>query len=129
MPGKPTRRPLEQSVRVDIARVYDEVEPDRYRVLVDRLWPRGVSRAAGRFDVWLKDIAPSTELRRWYGHEPEKFPEFSRRYREELAQLPARAVLDQLRDQAAAHDVLLVTATHDVGRSAAAVLRDVLGGR
>jgi DNA-3-methyladenine glycosylase len=70
-------------------RVYDEPAPDDgYRVLVDRLWPRGVSRERARLDEWAKDIAPSDELRRWYGHDPEKFDEFARRYRDELDAQP-----------------------------------------
>lgn len=93
-------------------------------MLVDRVWPRGVSKEAAALDDWCKDVAPSTELRRWYGHDPEKFAEFAKRYRAELA--GASAALDDLR---ATHGLLtLLTATRDVERSQAAVLAAVLAG-
>ncbi len=70
---------------IKIKRVYDEPEKyDNFRILVDRLWPRGLSREKAKVDLWLKDIAPSDELRKWFGHEPEKWAEFKRRYFEEL---------------------------------------------
>ena len=70
---------------IDIARVYDLPQPDtRFRVLVDRLWPRGVSKTDAQVEHWARSIAPSTELRRWYGHDPDKWKEFQRRYRAEL---------------------------------------------
>jgi uncharacterized protein YeaO (DUF488 family) len=112
---------------VNIARVYDE--PDAHagrRVLVDRLWPRGVAKAEAPFDEWMKDVAPSPELRTWYGHLPERFDEFSRRYRAELGDGAAKKALDQLRTEAQDGHVVLVTATRDLDRSGAAVLRDVL---
>jgi uncharacterized protein YeaO (DUF488 family) len=97
-----------------------------HRVLVDRLWPRGIAKADAPFDEWAKEVAPSTELRRWYGHEPEKFDEFARRYRAELAVPPAEESLARLRLQAQRSGVVLVTATRDVPHSAAEVLLDVL---
>lgn len=112
--------------RVGIARVYDEPRPGTSRFLVDRLWPRGLARADARFGVWLKDVAPSMELRKWYGHEPERFDEFRLRYRNELARGPARAALGTLRDAALTAPVVLVTATRDLERSGAAVLQEVL---
>ncbi len=116
-------------MRVRIARVYDHLDSGgTYRVLVDRLWPRGISRATAPFDAWVKDLAPSGELRKWYGHDPEKFAEFARRYRAELEQEPGRGALDELRDQARSRDVVLLTATRDLPRSGAAVLMDVLVG-
>lgn len=76
--------------RYDVKRVYDAVSADDgYRVLVDRLWPRGVSKERAQLDEWCKDVAPSAELRRWFGHVPERFAEFSERYRAELAGDPA----------------------------------------
>ncbi len=70
---------------IKIKRVYDEPEKDdNFRILVDRLWPRGLSKEKAKVDLWLKDIAPSDELRKWFGHEPEKWAEFKRRYFEEL---------------------------------------------
>ncbi|MDZ4857951.1 MAG: DUF488 domain-containing protein [Candidatus Hydrogenedentes bacterium] len=68
-----------------IKRIYElPVREDGARVLVDRLWPRGVSKKKAKLDLWLKDIAPSTELRKWFGHDPDKWPEFKKRYRAEL---------------------------------------------
>ncbi len=69
----------------EIRRAYDEPTKGTYRVLVDRLWPRGVTKEKAAVDEWAKDVAPSADLRRWYGHEPEKFSEFARRYRRELS--------------------------------------------
>lgn len=80
-----------------IKRVYDEpAKSDGYRVLVDRLWPRGLSKERGAIDLWFKSIAPSTELRTWFGHKPERFEEFTARYREELQQNPALSELKEL---------------------------------
>ncbi len=113
---------------VAVVRVYDD--PGREsgtRVLVDRVWPRGVSKEAVRLDLWLKDVAPSTELRRWYGHEPSRFAEFGRRYEAELGEPPAAEALGRLRDIASAGRLVLVTATKDVEHSQAAVLAGLLG--
>ena len=82
-------------------RIYEPVdERDGYRVLIDRLWPRGVSKTAAHLDEWAKAIAPSTELRHWYGHDPAKWEEFQRRYAEELDNPEAQAVLDALAKRA-----------------------------
>nr|WP_275419250.1 DUF488 family protein [Acrocarpospora phusangensis] len=79
-----------------IKRVYDEVDPgDGFRVLVDRLWPRGVSKEEAHLDLWLKDVAPSTELRTWFGHRADRFAEFSARYVDELDGNPAVDTLRQ----------------------------------
>ncbi|MGG1946650.1 DUF488 family protein [Trinickia sp. NRRL B-1857] len=76
--------------RIDIARAYDEPGPDgRIRFLVDRMWPRGVSKASLGIEAWLRDVAPSTELRRWFGHDPARWEEFQARYRAELDANPA----------------------------------------
>jgi uncharacterized protein YeaO (DUF488 family) len=121
MPGRPN---------FEIRRAYEDVGPGGgYRVLVDRLWPRGVSKEKAAIDEWAKDAAPSDELRRWYGHEPEKFAEFARRYRAELKAPSAKAVLTGLHATATKSSVVLVTATRDVEHSGAAVLLDVLDGR
>lgn len=126
-PGEP--RSEQAPVKVTIARVYNHTKlPGTKSILVDRLWPRGLSRADATFDTWLKDVAPSTELRRWYGHVPDRFDEFAYRYRRELTESPAREALRQLRELASASDVVLVTATKDLERSAADVLCDVLAG-
>jgi len=101
-------------------------DDDGARVLVDRVWPRGLSKNAACLSHWEKDVAPSTELRQWYGHKTDKFPEFRRRYEAEL-QDPARAAaLDRLRILAAAGPLTLLTATKDLSHSQAAVLVDHL---
>jgi len=128
-PGSPdaTRTTARRGPRtITLARVYDEPETGATAVLVDRLWPRGLAKHHAPFGEWSKDVAPSTELRRWYGHAPERFTEFDRRYRKELRRPPAKEALRKLREQAAASNLVLVTATRDVERSGAAVLRDVL---
>ena len=112
---------------VGVRRVYDDAAADDgVRVLVDRVWPRGVRKDALALDLWLKDVAPSTGLRKWYGHVPEKFTEFRERYREELATSSARAALDHLRALANESTVTLLTATKDVEHSQAAVLAELL---
>jgi uncharacterized protein YeaO (DUF488 family) len=113
---------------VEIVRVYEDAGRRRgeRRVLVDRLWPRGVSKEVIDYDEWTKDVAPSSELRRWYGHEPARFSEFSRRYRRELAKPPAAEAVDCLREVAARRQLVLLTATRDVEHSGAAVLRHVI---
>lgn len=115
---------------IAIRRVYDEGPDDgAYRVLVDRLWPRGFTKARAAVDEWAKDVAPSTELRRWYGHEPERFDEFARRYTDELSRPPAAEVVARLRQTASETRVALVTATKDVEHSGAHVLLNVLSTR
>ncbi|MHB1447362.1 MAG: DUF488 family protein, N3 subclade [Acidimicrobiales bacterium] len=122
----PEQSPLER-VQVEIARIYDDAEGNSAgRILVDRLWPRGISRTGAPFGQWLKDVAPSPELRKWYGHVPERFTEFSRRYRRELKRSPAQEALDHLREQARTARLTLVTATRDIEHSAAAVLKTTL---
>jgi uncharacterized protein YeaO (DUF488 family)/DNA-binding MarR family transcriptional regulator len=123
--GFPSETPGKPSVKV--ARVYDfSGSSGPSVVLVDRLWPRGLSRADAPFENWMKEVAPSSELRTWYGHRPERFTEFARRYRRELRQDPAKGTLSQLRQLAEGGGVTLLTATKDVDRSGAAVLRDLL---
>ena len=118
------------SYSVNIVRVYDDPgrQGDEYRVLVDRLWPRGQSRDAIDRDEWAKDATPRTESRRWYAHDPERFAEFSRRYQAELALLPGADVVSKLREASKGRQLILLTATRDVEHSAAAVLRDVIVG-
>ncbi|WP_416343703.1 DUF488 domain-containing protein [Isoptericola peretonis] len=111
---------------MEIRRVYDDPGPDDgLRVLVDRLWPRGRSKADAHVDEWLKDVAPSSGLRRWFGHDPSRFDEFARRYRVELDHNPAVAELVSLvRD----HEVVtLLYGARDERHNQAVVLRDVLG--
>ena len=114
--------------QVRLGRVYDDRSSgDGTRVLVDRLWPRGLKKDAGKVDEWVKAVAPSDELRRWYGHEPARFAEFRRRYRAELQGGEQAGALRHLRDLAAAGPLTLVTATRDVEHSQAAVLAEQLG--
>ncbi len=111
--------------RVLLKRAYAAAEAaDGTRILVDRLWPRGVSRQKAALDDWMKDIAPSTELRQWFGHEPSRWVEFQRRYKAELRQHGTD--LDRLRGIAAKGTLTLVYAARDEAHNDAVVLRDVL---
>ena len=113
--------------QIRVRRAYDPPSPDDgARVLVDRIWPRGLRKDAARLDEWAKDAAPSTELRKWYGHDPAKFSEFRRRYLDELSGRAQRKELGRLRALAAVRPVTLLTATRDVELSQAAVLAQVL---
>lgn len=108
---------------VNVRRIYEEpLETDGTRVLVDRLWPRGLSKEKARLDQWCKAIAPSPGLRKWYAHDPELFEEFSRRYRGELQTPQAAEALDHLRVLAEHGPLTLLTATTDATISEAAVL-------
>jgi uncharacterized protein YeaO (DUF488 family) len=112
---------MEQDVRA--RRVYEEPEPDDgRRVLVDRLWPRGLSKDKASLDEWLKAVAPSDQLRRWYGHDPDKFAEFERRYQAELKDPERADALGHLADEVTTGPVTLLTATGDLQRSQAEVL-------
>lgn len=102
---------------------------DGYRVLIDRLWPRGVSKAKARLDAWEKDIAPSRELREWYGHDPAKWPEFRRRYTRELRAPAAEAILDALVRRAQRGRVTLVYASKAADISDVVVLEQLLKRR
>ncbi|MBG6078176.1 MULTISPECIES: DUF488 domain-containing protein [unclassified Polaromonas] len=97
---------------------------DGNRILIDRLWPRGVSKADLAVTQWMKEIAPSTELRQWFGHDPARWDEFRRRYRDELHR--NAGLLGQLRSLARAGPVTLVYSAHDQAHNDAVVLRDVL---
>ena len=112
---------------VRVRRVYDEpAGDDGARVLVDRLWPRGLTKARADLTEWCKEVAPSTELRRWYGHDPAKFEEFVSRYRAELEQPERATALQHLRDLAEDRPLTLLTATKHPDISEAAVLADLL---
>jgi uncharacterized protein YeaO (DUF488 family) len=112
---------------IQLRRIYDDPSiDDGIRVLVDRRWPRGVSKTRAALDEWCADVAPSDGLRKWYGHEVEKFEEFARRYRDELGD-PVRAAALRHLEVMAAHDRLtLLTATRRVAASQAAILADLL---
>lgn len=111
-------------------RVYEPyARTDGYRVLVDRLWPRGLSKAHAHVDLWAKDIAPSTELRQWYEHDPDKWPDFQKRYRAELNTPEAKAVLSDLVRRARRGRVTLVYSSHAGDISNAAALERMLQWR
>jgi uncharacterized protein YeaO (DUF488 family) len=113
---------------VRVRRVYDEPGPsDGTRVLVDRVWPRGLRKTDAKLDEWAKDLAPSTDLRTWYGHDPAKFSEFRQRYITELDTPISRNKLAEVHALALERPVTLLTATRDVGISQAAVLAELLG--
>jgi uncharacterized protein YeaO (DUF488 family) len=115
------------AAEIRVRRVYDQPSPsDGVRVLVDRVWPRGLRKDDAKLDEWAKDLAPSTDLRVWYGHDPEKFSEFRRRYIAELDAAGPREHLDQVRALSAGRPVTLLTATRDVDISQAAVLAELL---
>jgi uncharacterized protein YeaO (DUF488 family) len=99
------------------------------RILVDRLWPRGMTKQRANLSVWCRDIAPSTELRRWYGHDPALFGEFSIRYAAELGTPASSAILTALIDSVETGTLTLLTATQDITISAAAVLADYLSSQ
>lgn len=111
--------------RVRIKRAYEPVtSEDGTRVLIDRLWPRGVKKTDAAIDEWLKAIAPSTGLRKWFGHAPERWPEFQRRYRSEIRQHPTE--FKRLRELTQDGPITLVYAAHDDAHNDAVVLRDLL---
>ncbi|MGH7043832.1 MAG: DUF488 domain-containing protein [Acetobacteraceae bacterium] len=113
--------------RIRLRRAYDPPVPeDGVRILVDRLWPRGVRKEAAAIDHWLKDIAPSSELRQWFGHDPVRWPDFHRRYLEELH--GHAAGIAQLRDLARQGTITLVFGARDEEHNNAVVLRDILTG-
>lgn len=106
-------------------RIYEPPSPDDgYRVLIDHIWPRGISRERAAIDDWARELAPSDELRRWYGHDPARFEEFARRYRRELG--AQRERLSDLRRRARSGTVTLLFAARDAEHSNAAVLADVV---
>ena len=114
---------------LQIKRTYDP--PARgagRRILVERLWPRGMSKGKAHLDEWCKAVAPSAELRRWYGHDPQRFEEFKRRYQAELRTPEAAEVLAHLRRLAQHGPLTLLTATKDAGISEAAVLCALISG-
>src|SRR5690625_672716 len=109
---------------VKIKRVYEGSEKgDGFRVLVDRIWPRGMTKEKAGVDLWLKEVAPSTELRKWFGHDPEKWAEFKKRYRAELKDNPALAGLIEVAREG---DITLVYAAKDQMHNHAVVLEEIL---
>jgi uncharacterized protein YeaO (DUF488 family) len=113
---------------VKIKRAYAEPEKsDGFRILVDRLWPRGLSKEKAHIDLWLKDVAPSTDLRKWFAHDPGKWPEFQTRYRDELKSLSEP--LHLLREKSAHGPVTLIYAARDEEHNEAVVLQKLLHSR
>ena len=109
-------------------RAYEPPEPaDGYRVLIDRIWPRGVSKADARLDEWARQLAPSSELRRWFSHDPAKFDQFRRRYRDELADQEDK--LRELRQRARRGTLTLVYSARDTEHNDAVVLAELLRRR
>lgn len=114
-------------MNVTYKRVQEEpAHNDGTRVLVDRVWPRGVSKADAQLDDWNKDVAPSTDLRKWFGHDPDRFEEFARRYREELDTDEGREALGRLKKAVTGNRLTLLTATKDIGHSQVVVLAELL---
>lgn len=115
--------------QVQVRRIYEDPESsDGARVLVDRLWPRGMSKERAHLDDWCKDVAPSADLRKWYGHDPDRFDEFARRYRAELAASPAAEAYEELRERARRGTLTLLTAAKRADISEATVLEELLNG-
>jgi len=113
--------------RIRLKRSYEPPDAsDGQRILIDRLWPRGVSKANAALDEWMKELGPSTELRKWFGHDPPRWEEFQRRYREELRAKPE--LLTHLRSLARNGVVTLVYSAHDEAHNDAVVLRELLLG-
>lgn len=113
--------------RVKIGRIYDPIVPgEGARVLVDRLWPRGISKERADLALWAKTVAPSTELRKWYAHDPAKFAEFTQKYEEELQEPPASTELAVLQEMVTKEPVLLLTASKALDISEAVVLQKLL---
>jgi uncharacterized protein YeaO (DUF488 family) len=121
--SRPKRR--SRTNRIGIKRVYEPASArDGVRLLVDRLWPRGMSKASFKYDAWPRELAPSNELRKWYGHDPERFTEFRRRYRSELS--AHRDELAALRVELKGRTATLLTSTREIELSHATVLREIL---
>ena len=127
---KPSRsarpsRPKRRASSIAIKRAYDKPSAkDGVRILIDRLWPRGLSKAKLKIDAWPRELTPSTDLLKWYGHQPARFAEFRRRYRAELAEHAKE--LDAVRTMVKGRSATLITATREVDLSHAAVMRGIL---
>jgi uncharacterized protein YeaO (DUF488 family) len=110
-----------------IKRAYEKEEPgDGKRLLIDRLWPRGISKAEAGIDEWLKDLGPSTELRKWFGHDPEKWPEFKKRYLKELSDPAKTSLLEVIAHSARRSTVTLVYSAKDTEHSDVKVLQEIV---
>jgi len=113
--------------RIRVRRVYDDpLRGDGARILVDRMWPRGMTKERAKLDEWCKQIAPSTELRKWYNHDPDRYEEFARRYGQELTEPERAEALKHLRGVSATRTLTLLTASKAVDKSEATVLAELL---
>ncbi len=113
---------------IKLKRVYESPSPDDgLRILVDRLWPRGLTKERAAVDLWVKDVAPSTELRKWFGHDPAKWKQFQIRYRKELQE--KKEALDDFKRKSRGHTVTLVYGARDEEHNEALVLKQILAGR
>lgn len=113
--------------KIQVRRVYDDpVRGDGARILVDRIWPRGMTKERAKLDEWCKHIAPSTELRKWYNHDPDRYEEFARRYGQELTEPERAEALEHLREVSAIRTLTLLTASKAVDTSEATVLAELL---
>ncbi|MDQ7142095.1 DUF488 domain-containing protein [Mammaliicoccus lentus] len=112
----------------DINRIYEDYDKDNVRVLVDRVWPRGISKEKANLDHWIKEIAPSDSLRKWFGHDPEKFDSFKKKYKEELKSGEQKEALDQLKDIYKENNgnVVLLYGAKDEKHNQAVVLKEFL---
>jgi uncharacterized protein YeaO (DUF488 family) len=112
---------------ITVKRAYDpSTGADGYRVLIDGLWPRGLRKEKLKVGEWMREIAPSAALRKWYGHKPDRWPEFRKRYREELSKPPRKQLLQQLIERARNEKVTLVFGARDAERSNAAVIAELI---
>lgn len=115
---------------IHLKRVYEKPShDDGLRILVDRLWPRGLTKERAAVDLWLKDVAPSTELRKWFGHDPARWKQFQTRYRKELSASEKADVLGVLKHKSKGHTVTLVYGARDEEHNEALVLKKILQGR
>lgn len=107
---------------------HSEIHEDEFRILVDRLWPRGISKDKLQLDVWMKDLGPSTVLRRWFNHEPEKFDLFKEKYLKELSYKPQLALLNKILELSKEKDIVLLFASKEEVYNQASILLEVLEG-
>jgi uncharacterized protein YeaO (DUF488 family) len=115
---------------IQIKRVYEPAsKTDGLRILVDRLWPRGLTKVRAAVDEWLKEVAPSTELRKWFGHDPAKWKQFQTRYRKELKEKEKKEALQRLKAASKQHKLTLLYGARDEEHNEARVLKQVLDGR
>ena len=113
--------------KIKLVRIYDSEQPAGFRILVDRLWPRGMSKERAKLDLWAKELGPSNDLRKWFGHEDAKYPEFKRKYFAELDQNPAVADFrDLLKGQLKQGDVLFLFAAKNLDHNQAVALKEYL---